>query len=91
MKTAGWASLRENRRSRFVWSTRLVFLSNRLSFCEARFVKWLEEGGEREGEVKHIVSALSSTSLLMFCWRCTEMLWIKWVTFLEGVSGSNRW
>ena len=33
-----------------------VLLSTFLSFCEARFVKWLGEGDEREGEVKHIVS-----------------------------------
>jgi hypothetical protein len=64
---------------------------NRLSFCEAWFVKWLQEWGEREGEVKHIVSVLSSTALPMFCRRCTEMPWIKRMTFLEGVSGSNRW
>ena len=68
-----------------------VLLSNRLSFCGAWSVKWLEERSEREGEVKHIVSVLSLISVPMFCWRCTEMLWIKWVTFLEGVSGSNRW
>ena len=36
--------------------TAAVLLSNRLSCCEARFVKWLVEGSEREGEVKHIVS-----------------------------------
>ncbi len=54
-------------------------------------MKWLEEWGEREGEVKHIVAVLSSTSLLMFCWRYTEMPWIKWMTSLEGVSSSNRW
>ena len=68
-----------------------MFLSNQLSFCGECFVKWLEEGGEREGEVKHIVSVLSSASMPMFCRRYTEMPWIKWVTFLEGVRSSNRW
>ncbi len=58
-----------------------VFLSNRLSFCEEWFVKWLEEGGEREEEVKHILSVLSSISMPVFCRRCTETPWIKWVTF----------
>jgi hypothetical protein len=38
-----------------------VFLSNRLSFCEAWFVKWLEEGDEREGGSEtHSISAILS-------------------------------
>ncbi len=39
-----------------------VFLPNALSFCEAWFVKWLEEGDERKWKVKHIVSSSRARS-----------------------------
>jgi len=36
-----------------------VFLSDRLSFCGAWFVKWLQEGDEREGGSEtHCISAI---------------------------------